>query len=83
MSLKAVANRVALLTGRGTLFIADFDTSPAKYNEPLDMSNCPVLKANYDDQITAFEWLKAEYSQERIYIVAGTLMGHLHIFRIH
>jgi len=31
MSLKAVANRVALLTGRGTIFIADFDTFPAKF----------------------------------------------------
>jgi len=41
------------------------------------------MKANYDDQITTFEWLKAESSQGKIFIVAGTLMGHLHLFQIH
>lgn len=83
MALKAIGNRVAILTGRGTIYIADFDTSPNKYSEPIDLSYSPVLKANYDDQITAFEWIKAESDHDKIYLAAGTLMGHIHIFRIH
>lgn len=83
MSLKAIRNRVGLLTGRGTILCFDLETtSRDKEDRNINVHNSLEIKPHPEDSITVFEWLNTYSQDTTTYLVAGTLMGHLSLFKL-
>ena len=54
MKIKSFSNRIAMLTGKGTIIIFDIDTTSKNEDKQLDNADLIELKANSEDQVTAF-----------------------------
>ena len=46
-------NRVALLTGKGTVILADFENSQSKLSDEIDTNSLPLLSPCVGDQFTS------------------------------
>lgn len=73
-----------MLTGRGTVLVADLEVKPIKNanDRPFELHDSTQVKVDPEDHITVFQWLKYDFTTERVKMVAGTLMGHLCIYKI-
>lgn len=50
--MKSLANRIALLTGKGSVIIADLDIHQKYLPEHIfELKNCPEIKVDLNDQI--------------------------------
>jgi hypothetical protein len=63
VALKAISNRLAILTGRGTVQIIDLDSSKGFSDRIFDIPTQPLeIVLDDNDQITVHEWIKTNYS---------------------
>jgi hypothetical protein len=56
VALKAVSNRVGILTGRGTILVADLEVRPPKNasDRPFELHDSHEIKPSPHDQIAVF-----------------------------
>ena len=82
--MKALSNKVAILTGQGMIKIFDLEVNLIKNasEKSFDINDCVEINIDQSDQITVMEWLRCDYSLAAAKMVVGTLMGHILIYEI-